>query len=159
MVWSIWRTWTFCTKTFLAEIVLSVRNFKWKFLSYRWAEMVFFSECIISHWKIQSFYRFFRIFFLKLNCNKYIWWFFRDYYRELDGRVIPLRWLSPEALYTNSYSFKSEVWSFGVTCWEIFMLGKFPYEGVEDEQLIRCKLIINAAVKICLHIINKSLIV
>lgn len=63
--------------------------------------------------------------------------FLQDYYRELDGRVIPLRWLSPEALYTNSYSFKSEVWSFGVTCWEIFMLGKFPYEGVEDEQLIR----------------------
>jgi len=59
-----------------------------------------------------------------------------DYYREEQGRVIPLRWMSPEALFSDHFSLKSDVWSFGVTCWEIFTSGAYPYRDVSDDQLI-----------------------
>jgi len=42
--------------------------------------------------------------------------------------VGPVRWMSPESLKTREYSEKSDVWSFGVLCWEI-LERKEPYEN------------------------------
>uniref|UniRef100_A0A8R1DNI1 Protein kinase domain-containing protein n=2 Tax=Caenorhabditis japonica TaxID=281687 RepID=A0A8R1DNI1_CAEJA len=50
--------------------------------------------------------------------------------------VIPLRWLSPEAIKDNTYSSKSDVWAFGVLLWEIATLGGFPYNNVADKDLL-----------------------
>ena len=50
--------------------------------------------------------------------------------------VIPLRWLSPEAIKDNTYSNKSDVWAFGVLLWEIATLGGFPYNNVADKDLL-----------------------
>ena len=39
----------------------------------------------------------------------------------------PLRYMAPEALSERSYSSKSDIWSFGVTLWEIMSGGEVPY--------------------------------
>jgi serine/threonine protein kinase len=37
--------------------------------------------------------------------------------------MIPIRWCSPEVLEKRVFSEKSDVWSFGVVCWEILANG------------------------------------
>ncbi|XP_043524092.1 vascular endothelial growth factor receptor 3-like [Frieseomelitta varia] len=50
---------------------------------------------------------------------------------------LPIRWMSPEALYKLAFSSKSDVWSFGVVLWEICTLGDFPYANVQDDRIFR----------------------
>uniref|UniRef100_A0AC34FM23 Protein kinase domain-containing protein n=1 Tax=Panagrolaimus sp. ES5 TaxID=591445 RepID=A0AC34FM23_9BILA len=42
---------------------------------------------------------------------------------------VPIRWLAPEVLRTASYSQKTDVWAYGIMCWEIFA-GQEPYPGM-----------------------------
>jgi len=43
----------------------------------------------------------------------------------------PLKWMAVEGFTSRTYSKKSDVWSFGVTFWEIFTRAKEPWEGLE----------------------------
>ena len=43
------------------------------------------------------------------------------------GGRMPFWWMSPEASYERRYSEKSDVWSFGVLCWEVYSCGVTPY--------------------------------
>ncbi len=60
----------------------------------------------------------------------------KDYYLYKDAHV-PLRWLSPEALFDENYSEKSGVWAFGVVVWEVYSLGKQPYPDITDEAVLK----------------------
>ncbi|EGD72327.1 TK protein kinase [Salpingoeca rosetta] len=58
----------------------------------------------------------------------------QDYYTA-KGDKLPLRWMAPEAVSYAKYSLKSDVWSFGVTAWEVFTFGKTPYGTLTDMEL------------------------
>ena len=59
-----------------------------------------------------------------------------DYYRtEQKGRW-PIKWYAPECLYTSTFNSASDVWSFGVTMWEIINNGDKPYPGMRGRQVL-----------------------
>ncbi|CAI2336779.1 unnamed protein product [Caenorhabditis sp. 36 PRJEB53466] len=48
---------------------------------------------------------------------------------------IPVKWLAPEVLQTWTFSTKSDVWAFAVTCWEVYHDGAEPYSNVKNVKL------------------------
>jgi len=54
-----------------------------------------------------------------------------DYYRSSSG-IIPVRWTAPEGMASQKFSSASDVWSFAITCVEIFQDGAPPYPGVKS---------------------------
>ena len=54
-----------------------------------------------------------------------------DYYRSSSG-IIPVRWTAPEGMSSLKFSSASDVWSYGITCVEIFQDGAFPYPEVRS---------------------------
>lgn len=52
-----------------------------------------------------------------------------------DHSTMPVRWMPPEVLSSNSYSHGTDVWSFGVTCFEVFSFAQKPYASLSNEQV------------------------
>jgi len=62
-----------------------------------------------------------------------------DYFRDQDNDhdVLPLRWIPWEVYIMRLWSSKSDVWSFGVTLWEIFTYCQEPpLAELTDEQVV-----------------------
>jgi len=48
-----------------------------------------------------------------------------------------VKWHSPEIIKNKEYSFKSDVWSFGVCMWEIFEKGATPFGSISNEEAMQ----------------------
>lgn len=55
---------------------------------------------------------------------------------EKHGTLYPIRWMPPESLHYGIYTIKTNVWAFGVTCWEIMTYGSQPYKGKDIYDVI-----------------------
>lgn len=58
-------------------------------------------------------------------------------YYPFHQRLIPLRWMPPEAVLEGDYSTKSDVWSYGVYMWEVFTLADLPYAHQADDDVLK----------------------
>ncbi|KAJ7310535.1 hypothetical protein JRQ81_007459 [Phrynocephalus forsythii] len=57
-----------------------------------------------------------------------------DDYISSMGSKFPVRWSPPEVLLYSKFSSKSDVWAFGVLMWEVYSLGKTPYERFSNSE-------------------------
>ncbi|XP_055347683.1 inactive tyrosine-protein kinase 7-like isoform X2 [Paramacrobiotus metropolitanus] len=62
----------------------------------------------------------------------------RDYVQQ-HNQLIPLRWMPAEAVFEDEFSVKSDVWSFGVVCFELLTLCRVqPYAEYSDIEVSKC---------------------
>ncbi|XP_052781912.1 hepatocyte growth factor receptor-like [Mya arenaria] len=62
----------------------------------------------------------------------------KEYYSARDKTTkLPVKWMSPESLEFGHFSSKSDVWSFGVTLWELLTRGMCPYSAVDNWDMMR----------------------
>lgn len=56
---------------------------------------------------------------------------------DLAPGPMPIRWLPAEVICESRFSEKSDVWSFGVLCTELFSNGVLPYKGVGNADVFK----------------------
>ena len=49
---------------------------------------------------------------------------------------LPIKWMAPESLRDFQFSFKTEIWSYGVLLWELFTFGDIPFVAVHSSTLL-----------------------
>ncbi|TGZ59143.1 hypothetical protein CRM22_009240 [Opisthorchis felineus] len=58
------------------------------------------------------------------------------YYRFTRNCELPIRWMSPEAVQYGMFSVQSDIWSYGITLYEIVTFGVFPYSDMCDVEVV-----------------------
>ena len=59
-----------------------------------------------------------------------------QYYTSTDNRPLPVKWMAPESLLFRTYSTASDVWSYGMVLYEIWSVGRKPYEDLTNQAVI-----------------------
>ncbi|KAL5006104.1 hypothetical protein ScPMuIL_017262 [Solemya velum] len=49
---------------------------------------------------------------------------------QAAGGKMPIKWLALECIQHRIFTHKSDIWSYGVTVWELFTYGQRPYENI-----------------------------
>ena len=57
-------------------------------------------------------------------------------YQSAANLPLPIRWMSPEAIFQRSFSPASDVWSFGVLQWEMFHPSEQPYGKINNLECV-----------------------
>jgi len=58
------------------------------------------------------------------------------YYAKVSSSTkIPIRWSAPEILKGKKYTSKADVWSFGITMWEVFSFAELPYAWLSNHEV------------------------
>ena len=52
-----------------------------------------------------------------------------------EGQAVPYKWMALESLLEDQYSTKSDVWSFAVLVWELFMYGQDTCQDLNLDDL------------------------
>lgn len=58
-----------------------------------------------------------------------------EYYRSQNG-VMAVRWTAPECFTTHTFTTASDVFSFGVVCYEVFTNGETPYKRMDLNNVV-----------------------
>jgi len=58
-----------------------------------------------------------------------------DVYQAKDS-MFPVKWSPPEVIEYRQFTHKSDVWSFGVTLWELWSFGKVPYSSMSNSETV-----------------------
>ncbi|CAD5219514.1 unnamed protein product [Bursaphelenchus okinawaensis] len=53
------------------------------------------------------------------------------------SKPIPVKWISPEAVVKLKFTYKTDVWAYGVMCYEIYTRGRDPYNELPDGEVVR----------------------
>ncbi|XP_053095621.1 fibroblast growth factor receptor homolog 1 [Pangasianodon hypophthalmus] len=56
--------------------------------------------------------------------------------KKLQRERVPLRWYPPEYFRNSYYSFKGDVWAFGIVLWEMQTFGSLPYPNLETSDQV-----------------------
>ncbi|XP_019898665.2 tyrosine-protein kinase FRK isoform X1 [Esox lucius] len=57
------------------------------------------------------------------------------YYIPVGNALFPLRWTAPEAIASEKFTIKGDVWSFGILLYEIITFGDMPYAEMNNHQV------------------------
>ncbi|CAF3391796.1 unnamed protein product [Rotaria sp. Silwood1] len=58
-----------------------------------------------------------------------------SYYKASKGKL-PIKWMAPESINFRRFTHLSDVWMFGVCMWEILTMGKKPFQGITNADVI-----------------------
>ncbi|KAK7118642.1 hypothetical protein R3I94_022213 [Phoxinus phoxinus] len=57
----------------------------------------------------------------------------KEYHAE--GGKVPIKWMALESIRHWTYTHQSDVWSYGVTVWELMTFGSKPYDGIPAREI------------------------